>query len=387
MATYLFTWELGFGLGHLVNVRPLAEGLSARGHRIALALRDLSRATAVFRGKSIEHWQAPCKTRATKQIVPTLSFAHILYDAGFSDLDEMAGMCEGWRSIFRAVDPDVIVFDHSPTALLAARPFRAKRVTLGTGFFCPLDESPLQCLQPWIGADMTQAARDEQEILERINALLESWSQPPLTRVAGLFHPSDEHVLATFAEMDHYQGRTGARYWGAWSSGFGKPPVWPAGAGKRIYAYLKPFQELPKVLELVKQSGAPAIIYCDGIPLATQERYQAPTIRFENEPLDIHRTARECDFAILNANHGTAVVMLLVPIHVEQALLANAIMRMEAALGASPTSAQEIEIQFNRLVTTDLGRAGAGRFAAKYATVDPQRQIAAIIDRLEELGS
>jgi hypothetical protein len=251
----------------------------------------------------------------------------------------------------------------------------------------------LQCLQPWIGADMTQAARDEREILERMNALLESWNQPPLARVAGLFHPSDEHILATFAEMDHYQGRTGARYWGAWSSGFGKPPVWPEGTGKRIYAYLKPFQELPKLLELIKQSGAPAIVYCDGIPLATQERYQAPTIRFENEPLDIHRAAGECDFAILNANHGTAVVMLLagkpmllVPIHVEQALLANAIMRLEAALGASPTSAQEIEIQFNRLLTTDLGQAGARRFAAKYATFDPNRQIAAIIERLEELG-
>lgn len=393
MASFVFTWELGFGLGHLVNLRPLAEGLSVRGHRVALALRDLSRAKAIFRGDNIECWQAPCKTRATKQIVPTLSFAHILYDAGFCDVDELAGMCEAWRNVFRAVDPDVIVFDHSPTALLAARCFQAKRVTLGTGFFCPLDESPLQCLQPWLKADMAQAVRDEQDVLQRINQLLKSWKQPPLARVAGLFHPSDEHLLATFAELDHYQGRTAARYWGAWSSRFGKQPDWPSGTGKKIYAYLKPFQELPKLLDVLKRSACPAIVYCDGIPAELQRQYQAPTIRFENEPLDIKCVARECDLAILNANHGTAVVMLLagkpmllIPIHVEQALLANAIMRLEAGLGASPTNAREIEGQFQRLLAGDLCVAGARQFAATYATFDADRQLAAIVERLEELG-
>ncbi|MEX0678943.1 MAG: hypothetical protein WD063_17850 [Pirellulales bacterium] len=393
MATFIFTWELGFGLGHLVNLRPLAEGLSVRGHRVALALRDLSRAKAIFQGQNIEYWQAPCKTRATRQIASTLSFAHILYDAGYCDLDELAGMCEAWRSIFRAVDPDVIVFDHSPTALLAARPFRAKRVTLGTGFFCPLDESPLQCLQPWLKADTSQAARDEEEILHRMNRLLAVWNQPPLARVAGLFHPSDEHLLATFAELDHYQGRTGARYWGAWSSGFGKPPQWPDGSGKRIYAYLKPFQELPKLLDVIKRSACPAIVYCDGIPAQLQRQFQAPTVRFENEPLDIQRAARECDLAILNANHGTAVVMLLagkplllIPIHVEQALLAGAIMRMDAGLGASPTSSQEIEGQFGRLLAGNLCVAGARQFATRYASFDADRQLAAIVERLEALA-
>ncbi len=393
MATYVFTWELGFGLGHLVNLRPLAEGLSARGHRVVLALQDLSRAKAIFQGENIEFWQAPCKTRATKTIAPTLSFAHILYDAGYCDLEELTGMCEAWRNIFRCVDADVIVFDHSPTALLAARGFRAKRVTLGTGFFCPLDESPLPCLQPWLNADMGPVVRDEQDILERLNTLLKSWKQPPLDRVAGLFHPSDEHLLATFAELDHYQGRTGAHYWGAWSGGFGKQPVWPSGTGKKIYAYLKPFQELSTLLEVLRQSGCPAIVYCDGIPADLQRQYQAPTVRFENEPLDIQRVARECDLAVLNANHGTAVVMLragrpllLIPIHLEQALLANAIMRLGAALGAASTSAQEIVTQFQRLLTGEPCAAGARRFAHRYATFDAQRQLEAIVERLEELG-
>ena len=42
MPTVLLAWELGGGLGHFMNLRPLAEGLRRRGHRVVAALRDLS---------------------------------------------------------------------------------------------------------------------------------------------------------------------------------------------------------------------------------------------------------------------------------------------------------------------------------------------------------
>ncbi len=393
MATYLFAWELGLGLGHLVNLRPLVQGLAARGHRVELVLRELDRAPAVFPIESIGLWQAPFKTRRTGEVTPTLSFAHLLAEAGFGQAGELRGLAEGWRSIFRHVDPDVIVFDHSPAALVAARGFRAKRVTLGTGFFCPLDESPLECVQPWLQADAAELARDEQRVLDVINEVLASWHEPPLSRVAGLYYPADEHFLVTFPELEHYPRRTGARYWGAWSSGFGKPPQWPAGSGKRIYAYLKPFAALPTLLGTLVRSGCPTIIYCDGIPVRVQQEFQTPTVRFENEPLDMQRVGRECDLAILNGNHGTAVSILLagkpslqIPIHVEQALLASAIVRMGAALAAAPDSPEDVERKLQALVAGDRCVEAAGRFAATYATFDPSSQIAEIVNRLEALG-
>jgi hypothetical protein len=393
MATYFFTWELGQGLGHLVNLRPLAEGLSARGHDVHLVLRDLVRARSMFRGQRITFWQAPFKSRVTKTIAPTLSFAHLMYDAGFCDVDELAGLATAWRNIFAHVAPRVIVFDHSPSALVAARGLPAKRVLLGTGFFCPIDEQPLRCLQPWLQADMATVARDEAQVLERINQVLALWAQPPIDRVARLFHPHDENFLVTFAELDHYTGRTGARYWGAWGSGFGKPPVWPPGSGKRIYAYLKPFHDLPRLLHALKQSGCPTLIYADGISDAMKSGFASPALRFETEPLDMPRVAAECDLAVLNANHGTLVAILLagkpslqIPIYVEQSLLANAVMRMGAALGASPAGGQQIEDQLNRLLTDTRCAKAARQFAAQHAGYDPNRQIAEMLDRLEALA-
>ncbi len=393
MATYLFAWELGYGLGHLVNLRPLVAGLSARGHRVALVLRDLARARSIFAGENIFYWQAPFKHRRTQHLGPTLNFAHILYENGFCDADELGSLGEAWRNIFRHVDPDVIVFDHSPTALLAARGLRAKRVTLGTGFFLPPDQMPMPCTQPWLNPDPARLVRDEQMVLDIANQVLARWQQPALDRLAGLFHPSDEHLLVTFPELDHYGERPGVRYWGSWAGGFGKPPVWPPGVGKKIYAYLKPFPQLVALLDAIRRSGNPAIIFGNEISADMRRQFQEPTVCFESEPLDIERVSHECDVAILNANHGTLVSILRagkpslqIPIYVEQSLLAMAVMRMGAGLAAPPDQAAEIEHQFQRLLTNASGMTGAQQFARRYAEFDQNRQIAEIVTRLESLG-
>ena len=93
MATYVFAWELGQGLGHLVNLRPLVAGLSARGHHVALVLRDLSKAGSVFAAENVSTWQAPFKQNRTHYLGPTLSFPHILYENGFSEAGELGTMC------------------------------------------------------------------------------------------------------------------------------------------------------------------------------------------------------------------------------------------------------------------------------------------------------
>jgi hypothetical protein len=393
MATYVFAWELGYGLGHLVNLQPLVAGLSARGHRVELALRDLSKAPALFAGQSSGTWQAPFKQQRTRHLGPTLSFAHILFENGFCDAGELQTLGAAWRNIFRAIDPDVIVFDHSPTALLAARGMRAKRVTLGTGFFLPLDEEPLPCLQPWLKVDPAQLLADERRVLSAANDALRAWGEQPLTHLAALYHPSDEHLLVTFAELDHYGARPGVNYRGAWSGGFGRQPQWPKVAGKKIYAYLKPFPQLAALLDVLRRAGQPTIVYGSEIPAELRRQFACESLVFEAEPLDIEAVGRECDLAILNANHGTAVSLLRagkpslqIPIYVEQSMLALVLARLGVALAAPPDRVTEIEQQFGRLLVDQSCAAAAVQFAKHYAAFDSERQIVEILDRLESLA-
>ena len=44
MSHFLFTWEIGSGLGHTVPLALVAGPLLARGHEVHFALRDLSSA-------------------------------------------------------------------------------------------------------------------------------------------------------------------------------------------------------------------------------------------------------------------------------------------------------------------------------------------------------
>ncbi|NIL96491.1 MAG: hypothetical protein GTO62_04940, partial [Planctomycetales bacterium] len=67
----------------------------------------------------------------------------------------------------------------------------------------------------------------------------------------------------------------------------GIPPTWPSGEGKRVFAYLKPFPALPKLLAMLNQLGCPAIVYGDAIPGAVRQRYRSETLQFEDQRLDL----------------------------------------------------------------------------------------------------
>src|SRR4051812_21416649 len=122
MATILFAWELGGGLGHLMQMRPLAEALAGRGHRVHVALRHLCRSAGqVFGRAGVRFHQAPFRSRGQLRFRRTPSFAHLLANVGFGDKYELFPVASAWRHLLESVAPDVVLFDHSPTALLASR--------------------------------------------------------------------------------------------------------------------------------------------------------------------------------------------------------------------------------------------------------------------------
>jgi hypothetical protein len=86
----------------------------------------------------------------------------------------------------------VIVCDHSPTALLAARAFpEMKRAVIGSGFCVPpVKESvsndaprPWAALRPReVESDPAPALAVEAEVLSRVNWLLGNWGEEPATK-------------------------------------------------------------------------------------------------------------------------------------------------------------------------------------------------------------
>jgi UDP:flavonoid glycosyltransferase YjiC (YdhE family) len=129
------------------------------------------------------------------------------------------------------------------------------------------------------------------------------------------------------------------RYWGHVSGSGGIAPQWPQGSGKRIYAYLKRSAAIEEILEELARRQQPTLVYAMGIEPAVRQRFESTSMRFETRPLDMSAVARECDLAVLNANHGTLCDLLLagkpllmLPLHLEQRVLAERV----SGLGVGP---------------------------------------------------
>lgn len=397
MATVLITWELGGGLGHMLQLMPLAEGLAGRGHRVFVALRNVAGAAAVFGRAGVYFLAAPYKSGGRVHHACTLNFAHILANVGWGDPATLFGLASAWRNLFGLVRPDLILMDHSPTALLASRSVRGvRRVVIGSGFLCPPDARPFPPYRPPERVDVQQLLADEDAVLARANRLLTQWGCRPLARLGQLYSEVDETLLVTFPELDHHGERLSARYWGPINGpGGGKPAEWPAGgSGKRVYAYLKRSPALVPLLEALHARGHSTIVFADGIDGEVRRRFASDALRFEDERLDLAQVGRECDLAVHNGNHGTLTELLLagrpmlqLPITLEQQVLSRAVCRLGAAEAVAPRAAspETIGEKLDALLADDQYARAAGGFAERHRDFDRARQRQEMLGRVNQL--
>ena len=395
MATVMFTWESGAGLGHVLPMLPLAEGLARRGHRVFVALRDLAGAATVFGKAGVHFLQAPSKCSGRMFFRPTFSLAHILANIGWGDERELFGLACAWRNLMRLVRPDLVVFDYSPTALLAARCLpHVRKVGTGPGFFWPPPVHPFPPLLP--GYDAQRLLADEAHLLGGLNRVLGTWKQPPLEYLGQLYGEVDDTVLTTFPELDHYPQRPATcRYWGHVPSSGGKPPQWPEGSGKRIYAYLKPCPALPDLLGVLRDRGDRTLVLADRIDERVRRRFESESLRFETDRLDMQQVAAECDAAIHNANHGTLATLLLagkpmlqLPITLEQRVLAGAVCKLgagEVALTHETGKAAEIASALDAVIGDERYASAARGFQSRYARFDPAVQRQQMLELLDAM--
>jgi len=402
--TILFCWELGGGLGHLMQMLLLAQDLAKAGHRVFVALRHLENAALLYGSAGVTFLQAPGRfAPARSKIARPVSFAQLLANMGFDEPLELFAVACAWRNLIKMVGPDLIIFDHAPTALLASRGLDTKRALIGSGFCCPPDECPLPVFRPELEGkiDPAKLAAFEQTVLSAVNGQLARWGEEPMRRLGQLYGDVDENFLTTFPELDHYLKRaaTGAAYWGpviAGTDGGGETPQWPPASAswsaRRVYAYLKSSRDLPNVLHALADVGEATLVYAEGAGPGLRRRFESPALRFVDGPLDLARVGKECDAAVLNGGHGVTAQMLLagkpllqIPLVREQGLTAEAVKRLGAGETVSAASTDAVRAALNAVVTDPRYATAAGRFAKRYASFDPQRQRQAMLERAEEL--
>ena len=390
MGTVLFTWELGGGLGHLMLISPITRALQAGGHRVALAVKDVAAARRSLGDCNVGLLATP-RSQFTVPFPRQQTHTHLLANIGFNDTTILESHAEAWRTLYRALQPDLIVFVNSPVALLAAQGMTARRAIMGVGFFVPPDAYPLPAFRSDEPLDWKKINEIEDSLLHRANTLLQSWHQPPLQRMAQLYTRIDELFLTTHPELDHFPNRGPVEYWGPINAGHvgGKDPVWPTTTGKKIFAYLRNFPALPQLLQAVKDSSQPTIVFGERLDPAVVNEFSSGNIRFEHDRLNIAKVADQCDLAITHAGLTTTAMILkaakpvlVVPLTEEQGMVARRIHSSGAGLGVLPDQPAEFGPRLKLILDDARYRAGAQKLAEKLGNIDLEQKQAEIVKRL-----
>ena len=346
MARVLIAWELGEAFGHLARCLRLAEGLVARGHQVTLALKEVRLPTGQQLVPGISVLAAPRTPQTGPVDRSPINYADVLRVSGFSDAQDVAARLNAWRGILNLTRPDVLVADHAPTALLAARIADIAYLSVGNGFAIPPDVSPWPSIRPW-EAIPDRALSTAETLLDRVfDAALKALGYPKTARVRELFGAED--VLDTFVELDHYGVRTAGHYVGPIVSVRQAMRVeWQSREGSRVLAYLRPsVPGFSAILQAFARLDAEVLCVAPGMKPDVAERVATRRLRIALTPVDLAPLLERADLAVGYGNSGFSTQALLAgvplamrPRYVEQALLAR---RVEA-LGAGRLLAGQID--------------------------------------------
>lgn len=348
MSRILCTWEMGSGLGHLSHLRLPIEQAVQLGHEVYLAARELHRVAEVMGHLTITCLQAPFKQDAILADQASFpSYTHMLVRQCFSSADELEVYVRAWRAIFDLVKPDLVLFEHSPSALIAARGYGFKKILVGNGFFIP--PRPRDRSEPFAPFVNTERVADVMEGLKSDDAVLLTVINMALQRVGAqgfetlhdVYAQADEQFLMTWPVLDHFGERSGQRYLGVAMPQTRPSPKWPAAGGPKVFAYLHPFASLEILLKDLAAAEVSVLLYVRGLPMALRHAYTSDRLHFTDTMVDISAVAEQAAWVITHGNHNTVanfvlsgVPQLLIPRHQEHLYSALSLVTEGCALMA-----------------------------------------------------
>lgn len=389
---FLYAWELGGALGHIGTFEPVAEALRQSGHDVTFAVRE-TRACPLLLGERFAWLQAPRFDGKPATAAPA-TYSDILAGVGYSSPDVLMGLVAAWRTLFQLARPHLVLADHAPTAILAARTLGIPVMLFGSGFSLPPSRSPFPAMRPWEQPDAQAIALREAAVLDTVNRVLGQLAVAPLARLCDLFDLA-ENAMVALPELDHYEQRGAARYWGVLTRRQGAMPApvaWPAVAGARIFAYIR--QERPEgaaILEAIRESGCPSIVYCpDWVSTAPQP----PSMHIVTQLVDMNQVTSEADLGIANGTSTAAAFLmagkpvLSVASHLEQYLFGLRIAQLGAGLVVrSDDHLAAIASALGQLLSNTAFTRQARALAARYAAFDHDAVVRAICARATSLAA
>ncbi len=385
MARVLCVWEQGSNLGHLSNLRAPIEAAQDLGHEVTLVARELHRIPEVMTGLRFGLMQSPFKQFVPKVDASAIqSYAQLLAIQCFSSSQELLLYVRAWRAIFDLQRPDIVFFEHSPTALVAAWAYGFQKVLVGSGFDIPRTDRREGVFQPFPTAPQTPEAQqrllsDDAVVLQLLNQVHAVQGAPAMSWLGELYAQAPRQCLMTWPALDCFGPRPNGLYMGRDNLKTLPAPVWPGGAGPKVFGYLSAFPGLELFLQALQATQVCALLLVRGLPSDLRIRYAGGGIAFADHLVDLALVATQADWVVHHGNHGTTATFLLaglpqlaIPLQQEQLFNALRLVEQSCALLAYQDQASYHEVVGAMCQRADLRL--AAKTVQKTCAVQENRQ-------------
>lgn len=384
MARILLCWEIGSDYQHLLSLQSVARFYEGRGYEVWVAGRDVAKLKRLFSDVKIHVVQAPFSDSTAElglEKQAPRSYADFLRRAGYHHMDALSGLVNAWRTLFSFIQPNLLLFDHAPTALLAARDLVVEgrvvaKISVGMPFSVPDDNRPAGV---FFSGDLAKSdiVRYEDDIVKVINKVCIEFSMPRINNLADLFSNLDKSIFQTYSELDHYGYRSAEQrhktsYVGSAIPAFSESAVFPHFKGPKIYCHVKGSAETSVLLKTLQAIECSAIVLVDGIPDSIINAHKSRHILYVDKPVNMQEVLDKSTFAILNGGINSVSLFLkagipvgLFPLNIEQFLMAK---RVEALNAGFQLNLSELDAALVGLqkVNSRQKKVAAGLFEEKY---------------------
>ncbi|MCB9731941.1 MAG: hypothetical protein H6745_04825 [Deltaproteobacteria bacterium] len=306
------------GLWHAGLLGAVGRALEDRGYRCLFALPDPVLARAVV-GPAARVVPAPVYVppgAALPADLQTTTFADVLGAAGFGDRAVLDALTGSWDALLELARPAVVVADHAP-ALLAAARGRAPVVALGLGFTTPEPALPrFPALH-----DGAAGSYDEGRVLAVVNAVLAARGAPTLLRLPALWDVGARFVTV-LPDFDPYHPVRAAPALGPVRP---LPPDPAPLGGEAVFAYLAGDDpRAASLLAALARRGPVRAVVREGLPAAARDACERAGVVLERGLVDLDAALAAADVVVHHGGVGTAEAavfaarpQLLLPRHLE----------------------------------------------------------------------
>lgn len=385
MAKVALCWELGAGNGHLAKLAQCTEYLIEQGHDVSLISRNLATVKNFSVFQNINLYQSPVLVNSLKKH-EAVNYSSVLLMSGYDDSANLYLVLKAWQGLFKAIDADFIIAEHSPAAILAAQTLDISHAMIGSSFVVPYFDQPMPSITPWLQQSESKRVIADEQLLLNINQALDKISSGSLSydSLLSVFESANKWLIG-LPELDHYASRE-EQYFKCENRPFSaNEPVWQAAEGEKVFIYLNAGS--PHLMVVLKQLSALNVSVLAVVPDIQdnlKKELQSKNIHIQKELVDIELVAKQCRIIMTHGAFSTVtsfllngIPCLLLPSTIEQTMLAYRLASSQLAFSATPDANKiDIDKMLKAVKTVDKVWENARIFAERYKNDNQTKNLA-----------